>query len=153
MDLIEQKPAVVTLPHPFSASNKQVYVAEFMRGETLGAYIRRNGVNVPRLAFKVWHNARPVPMSLWDRLIPKQGDQIIIRAVGQGGGGGSKVLRTVAMIALVVGTYGVGSWAGFGAALAEGTGLALGTAQGLMMFGGALMITPLLPPVQPRNEK
>lgn len=142
-------PAVVTLPHPWSADNKHVYVAAFLPGETLGRYIERNSVDMPRSTFKVWHNARLVPASLWDRLIPKTGDQIVIRATGEGGGGGNKVLRTVAMLALVVGTYGVGSWAGFGAALAKGTGLALGTAQGLMMLGGAIFITPLLPEVTP----
>ena len=145
--MIEQKPAVVTLPHPWSVDNKQVYVAAFMPGETLGAYIGRNSVNMPRSTFKVWHNARPVPMHLWDRLIPRTGDQIIIRATGEGGGGGGKVLRTVAMLALVV----VAAWAGpavgafFGATGAVGAALG----SGLIMLGGSLLISALLPPPKP----
>src|SRR5690606_28994851 len=79
----------------------------------------------------------------------KPGDQVIIRARVLGGGGGGKILRTVAMIALIVVTYGVGSWAGLGASLANATGISLGAAQGLMMIGGMLMINALIPPPTP----
>lgn len=141
-------PPLITLPHPLTTAGRAFYAAAFLRGETLGAYVERNGIVLPRSEFHVQHNGRYVPMHLWQRLIPRTGDQIVIHAIAQGGGGGGKVLRTVAMIALVVMTYGAGSWAGLGASLANATGLSVAAAQGLMLIGGGILITPLLPEIK-----
>src|SRR5690606_38724347 len=84
-----------------------------------------------------------VPDALWRRLIPKTGDQVIIRARVLGGGGG-KILRTVAMIALIVAAPYAVSALGFTA----GTiGASLATAG--IMIGGTLLINALLPPPTP----
>src|SRR5690606_18955925 len=91
-----------------------------------------------------------VPDALWRQLIPRTGDQIVIRArVLGGGGGGGKVLRTVAMLALVVATAGVGSFAGLGSMLAGATGMSVGLASAAIMIGGSLLINALLPPPKP----
>src|SRR5690606_27030384 len=63
--------------------------------------------------------------------------------------GGGKVLRTVAMLALVVATAGVGSFAGLGSMLAGATGMSVGLASAAIMIGGSLLINALLPPPKP----
>jgi len=149
MDRHEVTP-LITIPHPWDVSGRQFFAAEFQLGETLGAYVQRHGIALPRFDFDVWHNGHRVPGALWMRLIPRVGDQVIIRArQPAGGGGGGKVLRTVAMVALVV----VAAWAAgaYGAAL--GTALSVSTATGSalisagIMIGGSMLINALLPPL------
>ncbi|MBV2182341.1 MAG: phage tail protein [Castellaniella sp.] len=145
---------LVVQPHPFTPEGRTFTVAAFLQGETLGAYVERNGIVLPRSEFRVQHNGRVVPHHLWQRLIPRTGDQIVIHAIAQGGGGGGKVLRTVAMIALVV----VAAWAGaaYGAALGGflGTSTAVGSAliSAGVMIGGSLLINALLPPLTPTAD-
>lgn len=147
MDLIakERDAALVVRPLPHTPEGQSLTFAHFLPGETLGQYVERNQIVLPRSAFKVWHNARPVPMNLWDRLIPRTGDQILIKAIAQGGGGGGgKVLRTVAMLALVIAAPYVAPALGF----ATGT-LAASLITGAVMIGGSLLINALLPPPKP----
>lgn len=139
---------MVVLPSPFDDRGRQVVVASFFSKETLGAYCQRMGITVPRGGFKVTHNGVSVPQALWEKLIPRSGDQIIIRAVAYGGGGGSKILRSVALIALVLtATYlpgylelvtATGALSPAGAALSAG-----------IMIGGSMLINALLPPPVP----
>lgn len=141
---------LVVQPHPLTPEGRTFTAAAFLQGETLGAYIERNNVVLPRSAFLVQHNGRAVPMHLWERLIPRTGDQIVIHAIPQGGGGSGKVLRSVAMIALVVASITIpgagiaGLYSGFGL---TGTSLALASAG--IMIGGSLLINALLPPPAP----
>lgn len=157
MDLIEAKkqPTVVSLPHPLRADAKEVSVAAFLPNETLGAYIERVGLRIAKGPVHVWHNGYRVPEALWTRLIPRNGDQIVIRARMQGGGGGSKILRTVAMIALVVVAAATQQWY-----LANGAGMfgmSAATTASLIgagiMIGGSLLINALLPPITPTLGK
>lgn len=136
---------LTTLPHPWGTAGREFFFVEFQAGETLGAYVQRHGIALPRFDFNVWHNGRLVPDALWMRLIPRAGDQIIIRAKQpEGGGGGGKVIRAVALIALTVATYGVGSWGGIAAMAGSYSGV-VGAA---MMIGGSLVITPLFPEIK-----
>lgn len=141
---------LVVQPHPFTAEGRTFTVAAFLHGETLGAYVERNGIVLPRSEFRVQHNGRYVPMHLWQRLIPRTGDQIVIHAIAQGGGGGSKILRTVAMIALVIAAPHIAGFLntslGFGFAAGS---LGLGALTAGVMIGGSLLITALLPPPAP----
>lgn len=147
MDLIE-KPALVVHPHALVGDGTVTEAAAFLPNETLGAYIKRTGVNVPAGPVVVWHNGHRVPDALWRRLIPRMGDQVVIRArVLGGGGGGSKILRTVAMIALVVVAAYLGPVLGTALGFAGSTAAAVGS--GLIMLGGALLINALLPPPTP----
>jgi hypothetical protein len=132
---------LVVQPHPFTPEGRTFTVAAFLQGETLGAYVERNGIVLPRSEFRVQHNGRVVPHHLWRRLIPRTGDQIVIHAIAQGGGGGGKVLRTVAMIALVVAAPYLAGAMGF---VAGTVGYSLVTAG--IMIGGSLLINALLPP-------
>ncbi|WP_457955306.1 hypothetical protein [Achromobacter xylosoxidans] len=144
-------PSLVHLPHPLTPAGRVTSYAAFLPGETLGAYLERTGTHVANAPMNVWHNGRQVPPALWRRLIPKAGDQILIRAKMEGGGGGGKVLRTVAMIALVV----VSAWAGgaYGAALANTLNVSAATGSALIsagiMIGGTLMMNPMIPEIAP----
>lgn len=139
---------MVLLPSPFDDRGRQVVVASFLSKETLGAYCQRIGLVVPRGGFKVTHNGAPVPMALWEKLIPRSGDQIIIRGLAYGGGGSSKILRSVALIALVMtAAYLPTHWgliAANGGLSAGGAALSAG-----IMIGGSMLINALLPPPVP----
>ncbi len=145
MEIIN-KPSLVVHPHALVGDGRITEASAFLLNETLGAYIKRTGVIVPAGPVLVWHNGYRVPDALWRRLIPRDGDQVVIRArVLGGGGGGSKVLRTVAMIALVLAAPELGGLlaeSAFGTAL----GMSAGFASGMIMIGGSLLINALLPP-------
>jgi len=152
-----EQPALVVVNNPFVASeDRQTFCDAFLPGETLGRYCERVGVALPSRVINVWQNGRPVPGDLWRRLIPRNGDQIVIRARGEGGGGGNKVLRTVAMIAVVVVSI-------FAPYLAPAGWGAIGAAGGLtatgalisagVMIGGSLLVNALLPMPGPTAAK
>lgn len=142
-----ETPSLIVHPHALLGDGTEHQYAAFKPGETLGDYMKRTEAKVPSGSVAVWHNGHRVPDDLWERLIPKPGDQVVIRARVLGGGG-NKVLQTVAMVALIVVTYGVGGWAGLAPEVAGALNVTIGTAQGLMMAGGMLMIAPLLPEVK-----
>ncbi|WMD23030.1 host specificity factor TipJ family phage tail protein [Achromobacter seleniivolatilans] len=146
-------PSLLVVRNPFVASEgREAFNSAFLPGETLGAYCERVGVTLPSRVVNVWHNGYPVPLDLWKRLIPRIGDQVVIRTKGEGGGGGGKVLRTVAMIAVVV----VSIFAPYLAPAAWGAGF--GTIGGALisagvMLGGSLLVNALLPPLTPTAAK
>lgn len=141
---ISAQPSLVVHPHALVGDGRVAVVETFLERETLGAYVKRTGVIVPAGPVIVWHNGVRVPDALWRRLIPRAGDQVVIRARVLGGGGGGKILRTVAMIALVIAAPYVAPALGF----AAGTlGASLVTAG--VMIGGTLLINALLPPPMP----
>lgn len=140
------RPRLVSNPHPLIGAGREVCFAEFGERETLKAYIERTGVIVPSGDVAVWHNGYRVPDALWERLIPKTGDQVIIRAKvhGGGGGGGGKILQAVATIALIVVATAVFGPAGTFAATYGATAAAVAAA--VTLVGGSLLINALLPP-------
>src|SRR5690625_7049373 len=81
---------LVVKPHPFTFEGHETTIAPFLPRETLGAYLERNAVALPRSDFEVWHNGHRVPHALWDKLRPRTGDTIVIAAVPRGGGGRSE---------------------------------------------------------------
>ncbi len=144
-------PSMVVYPKPLGGDRTEHFEC-FAPGETLGVYVRRVGITVPSRVLRVEHNGREVPLALWERLIPRHGDMVVISARGLGGGGGNKVLRTVAMIAVVV----VSILAPYAAPAAWGVGA--GTVGGALisagvMIGGSLLVNALLPPLTPTAAK
>lgn len=140
-------PVLVTLPHPLTSEGRELYAAFFLPSETLGEYVARNGVTLPRGTYRVQHNGHYVPQDLWTRLIPRTGDKILIHAVAGGGGGGGKVLRTVAMLALVIAAPYLG--ATIAGALGVTSSLGISALTAGVMIGGSLLINALLPPPRP----
>lgn len=151
-----RSPSVVVYPRPFAQGDRVDCYAEFMPGETLGAFMKRTGLAVPSRVVSVFHNGRAVPLALWDRLIPRQGDLVAISARALGGGGGSKVLRTVAMIAVIAVSIlapylAPAGWGALGAAgglTATGALISAG-----VMIGGSLLVNALLPMPTPTAAK
>ncbi|WP_427183730.1 hypothetical protein ACL598_18840 [Bordetella bronchialis] len=146
-------PALISLPHALVADGREFSYVPFLPGETLGRYIERTGITIARGALAVLHNGCRVPDALWDRLIPKAGDQVIVRARAEGGGSGSKVLRTVALIAVAVVSAGYG--ATLGGALgfsttAVGGGISTAAAVGgaIIMAAGTILVGAMVPEVK-----
>lgn len=144
-------PSMVVYPKPLGGERTEHFEC-FAPGETLAAYVLRVGIMVPSRVLRVEHNGREVPLALWQRLIPRHGDMVVIRARALGGGGGNKVLRAVAMIAIVV----VSIFAPYAAPAAWGAGF--GTVGGALisagvMLGGSLLVNALLPPLTPTAAK
>ncbi|MFY3082044.1 host specificity factor TipJ family phage tail protein [Achromobacter xylosoxidans] len=143
-------PSMVVYPKPLGGERTEHFEC-FAPGETLGAYVRRVGITIPSRVLRVEHNGREVPLSLWERLIPRHGDMVVISARGLGGGGGGKILRTVALIAIVVLSYGYGAALGGALGLTGTTAAAVGSS--LIMIGGSLLVNALLPPLMPTAAK
>ena len=135
-------PSLVVYPRPFESGDRIDCYAAFLPGETLGAFMRRSRIAAPSRVVRVEHNGRPVPLALWDRLIPRQGDMVVVSARALGGGGGGKVLRTVAMLAVVAAAFYAPAFAGLtkmvgGIEVATLGGSALSAG---IMLGGSLLV-------------
>lgn len=144
-------PSLVALHNPLRPDLRDCSYVAFLPGETLGRYVERVGITVPSRHVNVWHNGRRVPMELWTRLIPRPGDHVLIAPQMQGGGGGSKILRTVALIALVVVSAGYGATLGGALGFSGATAAAVGSA--IIMVGGTLLINALIPMPLPTAAK
>lgn len=151
MEVVERTPSLVHLPNPITPAGKVISYAAFLPGETLEAYLSRVGIRVVDAPMHVWHNGHQVPALLWKRLIPKIGDQVVIRAKMEGGGGGGKILRTVALVALVVVSAGYGAALGGALGFAGATAGAIGSS--IIMLAGTMLINALLPMPMPTMAK
>lgn len=151
MEVEVKSPSLVHLPHPLRPDGKYVCYAGFLRGETLSAYLERVGLHIVDAPMDVWHNGRRVPSALWRRLIPKSGDQVVVRAKMEGGGGGGKILRTVALVALVVVSAGYGAALGGALGFTGATAGAIGSS--VIMLAGTVLINALLPMPLPTAAK
>lgn len=138
MDL---KPIVTSSPHPLLADGRHVSYAAFRENETLGDYVSRNKIALPRSEIAVFVNG-VLLMGDWKRFIPADGDSIVIRSRATGSDGG-KVFKMVAMIALVIAAPHVGAWA----STTFGISASLGSA--LFMIAGSMLINALIPPPKP----
>lgn len=146
------QPNLVSLPHPLVGAGREVTHVAFRRGETLGEYVRRTGVTVARGPLAVTVNGRPLTALAWRNYRVIDGDYIVMRQAVAGGGGGNKVLRTVAMIAIAIVAVVTQQWY-----LANGAGMlgmsvgATGAALGIgIAMAGSLLINALLPLPQPK---
>lgn len=143
-------PSMVVYPKPLGGERTENFEC-FAPGETLGAYVQRVGITIPSRVLRVEHNGREVPLALWTRLIPRHGDMVVISARGLGGGGGGKILRTVAMIAVVVVSLGYGAALGAAIGFTGTTAAAVGSS--LIMIGGSMLVNALLPMPTPTAAK
>lgn len=148
MDLNTQlKPTVVSNPHPLIGDGRVNYYEGFKAGETLGEYVARVGVEIPKGSFVVIINGC-VAMHDWRLYVLQEGDDIIFRSSALGGGGGGKVLRLVAMVALVAISAGYG--ASLGGALGLTGDMAAAVGGALIMTAGTLIVNAIFPPPKPQ---
>lgn len=147
-------PSLVMYPKPLGGERIERFQA-FLPGETLGAYVRRAGLAVPSRVVRVEHNGREVPLALWKNLIPRHGDLVVISARALGGGGGGKVLRTVAMLAVVAAAFYAPYLAGLTQTVNGVTSVTLGGTllSAGVMIGGSLLVNALLPLPTPTAAK
>lgn len=149
---LADSPVLVSIPHVMVADRREVSFEPFLPGETLGRYVERTGVVIFDGPVEVWQNEHRVPQALWKGLIPRIGDQITVRGDVHGDGGGNKILRTVALVALAVAAPYAGA-ALAGAAGFATTGIAAGVFTAGVMIGGSLLVNALIPlpkPVAPK---
>jgi hypothetical protein len=144
------RPSLVSNPHPLIGAGRELTFEPFKERETLRAFMRRTNIAIPNHECAVWHNGHRVPDKLWPYLIPRAGDQIIIRArVHGGGGGGSKIIKTVATLAVLAVAFAVAGPLGGAAALAAATGATTALATSIIvaavMIGGNLLVNALIP--------
>lgn len=148
MDLNTQlKPTVVSNPHPLIGDGRVNYYEGFKAGETLGEYVARVGVEIPKGSFVVIINGC-VAMHDWRLYVLQEGDDIIFRSSALGGGGGGKVLRLVVMVALVAISAGYG--ASLGGALGLTGDMAAAVGSALIMTAGTLIVNAIFPPPKPQ---
>lgn len=139
-----KRPSLVHSPHPLTAAGRQVIYEAHRRNETLGGYLRRLRIEVDRGPLAVCVNGRP--LASWQCYRLRRGDFVEVRAVVAGGGGAGKVLRTVAMVAVMVAAAYVAGPAGAGFFGSTGMATAAGAA---VMIGGSMLVNALLPPPMP----
>lgn len=133
-------------PHPFTAD---VGVLPVQTGRTLQAMLdeaAQGAELAPTLRVEI--GGYEVPPALWARVRPKEGTVIHVTVMPAGGGSGSKILRTVLLIAVAV----VAMWVtGGGAAVWLGSAFGAGTTGAMLLgaavsFLGMMAINALIPP-------
>jgi predicted phage tail protein len=150
--MVVDEPRLVAIPHALVADGRQMCFAEFMPRETLGSYLLRNGIVIGNNPVAVWHNGHRVPDDLWQRLIPRQGDLVVIRARAMGGGDSGKIIRSVALIALAIAAPYAGAAAASAAGLTAGTtGFAAlsGAISAATIIAGSIVVNALIPLPKP----
>lgn len=124
--------------NPFNVRRKDLIAPA---GLTVAEHLSRAQVDPSGIVVYVGENV--VPRVDWESFRPAAGSCIVAMAVPQGGdGGSSKVLRTVAMIAVAV----VSAYTGNVAGVAASSQLAGAAAAASVMVAGTLLVNALIPP-------
>jgi len=154
----------ITVTNPIEPSrDPKVSQIDFVAPQSLDALLLEEFVfhGGEPAAFDVWTSSVTVSVnghvwarSLWDQVIPRDGDTIVILPIVAGG----SILRTLASVALLAGTIALAA-TGVGAAFAGFLGGVLGTTitaavgtsilVGAASIAGNLLISALLGPNQP----
>ncbi|PBS11938.1 hypothetical protein CMZ82_12435 [Lysobacteraceae bacterium NML93-0792] len=130
---------LICTPNVVSCEGQANMAAELLPGETLGAFLHRVAPETREGRWVAAIGGRVVPESLWDRVKPKSGTLIEVRAKA-----GKQALYIVAMLALTYFTFGLGAGVGAGWGAAGGLAGAIGGASGMLvaaavMAGGSIV--------------
>ena len=138
---------ILSRPHPFTNATQQDRVCEGISVSCAIEYIvkKRDITGWYTQHIYVELNGIPIQPDVFDDVILRKTDHLVIQfCVPQGGGGGKDILRSVMMIAVAVGAmYFLGPGSTF--ALTYGTGTAAAAAAGVMI-AGAMAVNALVPP-------
>lgn len=113
--------------------------AQVQAGQTIAEMLGKDVSDVCQVSI----GGHPVPRAMWNKVRPRAGQAIHVTAIPQGGNGG-KILRTVALVALVVVANVYGGALGGALGLTGSTATAVGGA--IIMIGGGMAINALIPP-------
>lgn len=140
-----QQASLVYCPHPIlTTAGRKVVYAEPLPGEPISAYLDRLGINLSHTPVILAMDGEVIARELWPFTYPQRRSIITVRAVVQGGGGGSNPIRTIAMLAIMYWSGGTaGAWVGS----ALGTSAAVGGA--IFAMAGMALVNSLLPPPMP----
>ena len=139
--------SVVSAPHPLRTAHSRVdlpvglHLGQILEAVQADAILRHHA--------HIFLDGALIPRTDWRNVTPKIGQEVTIRVVPTGGGGGKNPLRTILSIAvLIVGTAFGGP---LGVALGFAQGSAIGGAIGaaLITTAGGLLINAIVPPPQP----
>jgi sulfur carrier protein ThiS len=142
-EIVDREPAghvrVLALKNPFNPMASRVD-QQMPEGSTLGDIIRSLGLADQHPLVSI--DGSPVPLEWWDRVRPRAGHVVVVRAIprGGGGGGGNKgwiqiiagVILIIVGIVLAVGTWGAATPFGI-PLIIMGIGLVAGGAIALLM--------------------
>ena len=128
-------------PHPLTAEGRATRRIPVGEGSTLASLVDLviPGAAAARVVAAAVDGC-PIPQEEWVARVIRDGEIVTLRRSLEGGGGGNKALRTVLSIAVIV--------ASFSFAPGLGTALAISTAAArtVILVGGSLLVSALLPP-------
>lgn len=155
MEVMQPETRLIYCPHPVVAQQgRRIVRADFLPGESIAEYLERHGLTFTGLPVDLRLEGAHVPRAMWDRVRPKNGQTITVRAVMHGGGGGgSNPIKTVLSIALMVYAPGISNWiyegvsaAGAGAWL---TATGMKVLSGVVGIGGSILLNRMMPDAKP----
>ena len=137
---------LVLTPHPVTCDGQRHMLAQMELGETLGRFLARTVPDWTEDAWEVRINGVVVPYEVMDRVRPKDGTLIEVRAVV-----GKQALQIIAFAALTYFTFGLGAaaaggWGAGAAAGAFGGGLAGAAFATAVFVAGSVLINKVLGP-------
>lgn len=140
-------PVLIHSANPLlSASNRDIYTAPFFPGETIGEYLKRQGVNLDRTPCILMCDDMIIERDQWSSTIPREGQIITVRATVEDSGGGSNPLKLILTIAVALIAPEI-AWY-FAENFAIST-VQFALIEGVVSLAGSLLINALFPPPKP----
>lgn len=128
---------LVVTPHPVTLEEQEHKAGELLPGQSLYAFLAHNAPQALVGAWAVSIAGRQVPVEMWHKTFPKDGNLIEVRSAV----GNKSTWAIIAMLVLTYFTFGIGA---YGGAIAAGAG---GTAAAAAVYvAGAIVINKVLGP-------
>lgn len=136
--------SLVYCPHPLTSAGRQVLAEPFMLGESIAAYLDRQGVRFHQPVLLAL-DGDTVPMAEWGNTYPRPGQTITARALVRGDGGGSDPVRTILQIAVALTLQPVFAWG----SIMSGSKIVGAMVAGAYAIGAGALINAIAPIPQP----
>lgn len=127
---------LVVTPHPVTLEEQEHKAGELLPGQSLYAFLAHNAPQALTGAWAVSIAGRQVPVEMWHKTFPKDGNLIEVRSVL----GNKSTWAIIAMLVLTYFTFGIGA---YGGAIAGAYGTAAASA---VYVAGAIVINKVLGP-------
>lgn len=140
-----QSTSLVYCPHPLTSAGRKVLTAPFRLGESIAAYLERQGV-VFHQPVLLALDGETIPQEDWGNTYPRPGQVVAVRAlVRNGGGGGSDPVRSLLQIAVSMAIMPVFGWGSLMTVSKVGGALIAGA----FAVGAGALINAIAPIPQP----